>query len=137
MRKSLIQNFINIWKDPGYSEIGISAKPLSSLYFPTLGNFLRTGFLWSYCTAPKWARCVCVLSRVQIFATPWTVARQTTLSWDLSDKNTRVDCHFLLQGICPTQRLNPPLLGSPALQAESLTLSHQGSGQVKEDHLFQ
>ena len=29
--------------------------------------------------------------------------------WDSSGKNTGVGCHFLLQGICPTQRLNPGL----------------------------
>ena len=49
------------------------------------------------------------LSRVRLFATPWTIARQTLL-WDFAGKNTGVDCHFLLQGIFPTQGLNPYLL---------------------------
>ena len=44
--------------------------------------------------------------------------------WDFPGKNTRVDCHFLLQGIFPTQGLNPCLLH---WQAGSLPLSHQGS----------
>ena len=30
--------------------------------------------------------------------------------WDSPDKNTGVGCHFLLQGIFPTQELNPSLL---------------------------
>ena len=30
--------------------------------------------------------------------------------WDSPGKNTGVDCHFLLQGIFLTQRLNPRLL---------------------------
>ena len=30
--------------------------------------------------------------------------------WDSPGKNTRVGCHFLLQGIFPTQGLNPHLL---------------------------
>ena len=30
-------------------------------------------------------------------------------SWDFPDKNTRVDCHFLLQGFFPTQGSNPDL----------------------------
>ena len=30
--------------------------------------------------------------------------------WDFIGKNTRVDCHFLLPGIFPTQGLNPCLL---------------------------
>ena len=43
--------------------------------------------------------------------------------WDFPGKSTGVGCHFLLQGIFLTQGLNP---GSPALQADSLPLSHQG-----------
>ena len=30
--------------------------------------------------------------------------------WNLPNKNTGVGCYFLLQGICPTQGLNPHLL---------------------------
>ena len=48
-------------------------------------------------------------SRVQLFATPWTVAFQALLSIGLSRQYTGVDCHFLLQGIFPTQGLNPGL----------------------------
>ena len=56
--------------------------------------------------------CVCVLSHVQLFETPWTVACQDPLRdlWDFSGKNTRVACHFLLQEIFLTQGLNPGLL---------------------------
>ena len=39
--------------------------------------------------------------------TPWSVACQ---SWDSPGKNTGVGCHFLLQGIFPTQGSNPGLL---------------------------
>ena len=49
------------------------------------------------------------LSRVRLFLTPWTVARQTFLG-DFAGKNTGVDCRFLLQGILPTQGSNPSLL---------------------------
>ena len=44
--------------------------------------------------------------------------------WDFPGKNTEVGCHFLLQGIFPTQGLNPSLLH---WQVNSLPLSHQGS----------
>ena len=37
--------------------------------------------------------------------------------WNSPGKNTGVGCHSLLQGIFPTQGLNP---GLPALQADSL-----------------
>ena len=48
------------------------------------------------------------LSRVRLFATPWTVATRLLCPQDSPGKNTGVSCHFLLQGIFPTQDLNPP-----------------------------
>ena len=53
---------------------------------------------------------VCMLSPVWLFATPWTVACQASLSWNFPGKNTGLGCHFLLQGIFPNQGLNPCLL---------------------------
>ena len=47
-----------------------------------------------------------LLSRVLLFATPWT---RLLHPWDFPDKNTGVGCHFHLQ-IFLTQRLNPGLL---------------------------
>ena len=44
--------------------------------------------------------------------------------WDVPGKNTGVGCHFLLQGIFPTQGSNPNRLH---WQVDSLPLSHQGS----------
>ena len=43
--------------------------------------------------------------------------------WDSSGKNTGVSCHALLQGIFPTQGLNPHLLPSPALAGGFFTPS--------------
>ena len=42
--------------------------------------------------------------------TPRTVAHRLLCPWDFPGKNTRVGCHFLLQGIFFTQRSNPGLL---------------------------
>ena len=53
-------------------------------------------------------------------ATPWIVPPRLLRPWDFPHKNTGVGCHFLLQGIFPTQELNPSLLH---WQAESLPLS--------------
>ena len=54
--------------------------------------------------------CMCVLRHFRLFATPWTVARQALLPMDSPGKNTGVSCHFLLQGIFPTQESNLGLL---------------------------
>ena len=47
--------------------------------------------------------------------------------WDSPGKNTRVDCHALLQGIFPTQRRNPRLLRLLHWQADFLPQCHAGS----------
>ena len=47
--------------------------------------------------------------------------------WDSPGKNPGVGCHFLLQGIFSTQRLNPHLLGLLHWEADSLPLNHLGS----------
>ena len=57
--------------------------------------------------------------------TPWTVALQAPLSMDSTGKNTGVGCHFLLQGIFPTQGLNL-LQGLLPLQADPLPTELQG-----------
>ena len=69
----------------------------------------------------------CMLSCVQLFVTPWAVARQAPLSMDFPGKNTGESCHFLLQGIFPAQGLNPHLLRLLHGQMDSLSVSHQGS----------
>jgi len=70
--------------------------------------------------------CVCVLlshSVVSNSLQPYGL-QPTRLHcpWDFPGKNTGVDCHFLLQGIFPTQESNPRLLVSPALAARFFTI---------------
>ena len=88
---------------------------------PTAGHF------WGEETVPgklKWSE-VKSLSRVWLFATPWTVAHQALLSpWDFPGMNTRVGFRFLLQGIFPTQGSNPGLLHCRQIPYH---LSHQGN----------
>ena len=50
------------------------------------------------------------LNHVQLFETIWTVPTRFLCLWDFSGKTTGVGCHFLLQGILPTQGLNTSLL---------------------------
>ena len=61
---------------------------------------------------------------VRLFVAPWTVAYQAPLSMGFSRQSAGVDCHFLLQGIFPTQELNP---GLPHCRQTLYHLSHQGS----------
>ena len=68
-----------------------------------------------------------LLSRVQLLATAWAVACTRLFHpWDFLGKRTRVGCHFLLQGIFPTQGSNP---GLPHCRQTLYHLSHQGSPQ--------
>ena len=45
------------------------------------------------------------------------------VKWDSQGKNTGVGCHALLQGIFPTQGLNPCFLLSPVLAGGFFTTS--------------
>ena len=75
---------------------------------------------------------VCMLSRfshVQLCATLWTVACQVSLSLGFPGKNTGVGCHAHLQGIFPTQGLDPDL---PHCRQILYQLSHKGSPSILE-----
>ena len=74
----------------------------------------------------------CMLSHV----TPWTAATRLLLSWDFPGKNTGVGCHFLLQGIFPSQGLNPHLLHPLYWQADSLPLAPPGKPQLPAEGLI-
>ena len=53
----------------------------------------------------------------------------SSVNGDSTGKNTGVDCHALLQGICPTQRSNP---GLPHCGWILYHLSHRGSSRIQE-----
>ena len=54
----------------------------------------------------------------------WSSPTRLLCPWNFSGKSTRMGCHFLLQGIFPTQGLNAGLL---CRQADKLPLSYVGS----------
>ena len=56
-------------------------------------------------------------------ATPWTVATRLLYPQNFPGKNTELGCHFLLQGIFPTQGSNPHPLCLLHREADSLPLS--------------
>ena len=61
-------------------------------------------------------------SRIRLFVTPWTIARQAPLSWDSPGKSPGVGCHALLQGMFLTQGSNRNLWSSLHWQVVSLPL---------------
>ena len=82
--------------------------------------------LWSFVLdwVSEWSHSVVFDS-----VTPWTVATRLLHPWNFPGKNTEVGCHFLLQGIFPTQGSNPILphyclshQGSPALHCRSIKM---------------
>ena len=75
------------------------------------------------------AMCACMLSCSVMFDFLLPLGLQPTrlLCPRNSPKNTGFGCHFLLQGIFPTQGSNPCLLHLLQWQADSIPLSHLGS----------
>ena len=73
-----------------------------------------------------------VISVVSDSVTSWTIAHQGPLSMGFPYRNTGVSCHSLLQRDLPDPGFKPASLVSPAVQADSLSLSHQGSPEPTE-----
>ena len=85
------------------------------LFDPLDYNSLNTGFLAIMCYS--------ALSRVWLFATLWTVPQQASLSMEFPRQEYWNELPFPIQGYLPDPGIKP---GSPALQENSLPLSHPG-----------
>ena len=72
-------------------------------------------------------------SRVRLCVTLWTAACQASLSMGFSRQEYLSGVPCPLPGDLPNPRINP---GSPALQADSLPLSHQGKTNTVCSHLY-
>ena len=64
------------------------------------------------------------LSHVRLFATPWTLAHQASLSIEFSRQEYWTGLPFTTPGDLPDPRIEP---ASPAWQVNSLPLSYLGS----------
>ena len=105
-------------------------KPLQyNVYIFALNSELYLVWCWfSMSSAQLWLfpginMCVCVYMRVSDSLRPHGLYPSRLLCpWNSSGKNTGASCHFLLQGIFPSEGLNPSLLpASPALAGRFLT----------------
>ena len=65
-------------------------------------------------------------SRIQLFVTPWTIARQTPLSMGFSRQEYWSGLPFPPTGDLPHPGMEPTAPAPLALQVNSLLLSHQG-----------
>ena len=71
-----------------------------------------------------WRQCVCwSLSRVQLFATPWTVGHQAPLFMEFSRQEYWSGWPSPLPGDLPNPGIEPTSLTSPALAAGFFTTS--------------
>ena len=76
------------------------------------------------------------LSRVRLFATPWTVAHQAPLSMGFSRQEYWSGLPFISPGDLPDPRIKPR---SPALQADTLTSEPSGRSsqmQILKNKLY-
>ena len=94
-----------------------TAYALNLLFF-----WIQESLLLFYCFCVRIDLLLLVLS--DSFVTPWTVPARLLCPWLLPGKNTEVDCHALLQGICPTQGSNP--LGVSCLAGRSFPTEPSG-----------
>jgi len=74
--------------------------------------------------------CMCMLSRVQLFVTPWTVAHQTPLSMGFSRQEYCSGLPFPPPGDLPNPRIEPTSLVSPTLSGEFFTPEPLGEHSV-------
>ena len=68
-----------------------------------------------------------LLSCLQLFTAPWTVAHQAPLPVELNKQEYWSRLPFPTPGGLPNPGIEPTSPVAPALQTDSLPLSHQGS----------
>ena len=105
--------------------------PNSVLYHKRDFLSILPNFLWTLDefggdkTCKRVCVCVKLLSHVQLFATPWTVARQAPLSMGFSRQEYWSGLPWPSPGDLPNPGIKP---GSPALQADALSSEPPGRG---------
>ena len=75
-------------------------------------------------------KCVCVLSRIQPFATPWTVTLQAPLSMGFSQQEYWSGLPFPPPGDLPNPGIEPASPVSPTLAGEFFTTEPPGKPDI-------
>ena len=115
------------WYSDSFLERSLTRSGLPKfLGFPSLSTVPYRDFY--RCLYMCW-----LFSRVWLFATPWTVAHQAALSVDFSRQEYWSGLPFPSPGDLSHPGIEPR---SPALQADSLPLSHHGSPKACITVLF-
>ena len=103
---------------------------LASLKCSSSSNSTPHSVMWhqrKHLSSSRHTTCTLRHSIVSNSLRPLTQPIRLPCPWDIPDKNTGVGCNFLLQGSSQPRKIESPCPVSPALQADSLRLSHQGS----------
>ena len=111
----------NFFTEKDTSRIGLGPTLMTSFKFNHffkeliskchyIRRYKRSGFQHTNLAGGhKSALCGCMLSR-SVMLTLWeSMDARLLCPWDSPSRNTGVGCHFLLQGIFPTQGSNPGL----------------------------
>ena len=97
------------WTSPGQNT-GVASLSILQRIFPTQGS------------NPRLPQCMQILYQLSYEGSPLLAAHGPYSPWNSPGQNTGVASLSLLQGILPTQELNP---GSPTLQVDFYQLSHK------------
>ena len=134
----LVTVFPAVWKllllhdspRPGWVSIPNSFVSLFVFYILSYLLLKRMGcFSWCLVSSASVQKLFCgSCSVVSDSLQPYRLQPARLLhSWDFPGKNTEVGCHFLLQGIFPTQGWNP---GLPHCRRILYQLSHKGNPRI-------
>ena len=101
-----------------------NGKPLQYVCLENPMNSMKISFTYFYYNLWK---CVCVLSHVQLYVTPWTAAHQTLLSMRFSRQEYWSGLPFPTLGDLPDLEIEPESLLSPGLGGIFFTTALPGN----------
>ena len=112
-------------------KVVITQKFFIFIFVSIWDNECSLNLLWKvkslFCTPQAYTLCVCSVMSGSLQPMDCSPPVSSVHGTDYPGKNSAVGCHFLLQGIFPTQESNPHLFYLLHWQVDPLWLSHLGS----------